>query len=71
MVTRVVFDSETKKISVVNTFLATEIELEINADLLGVVDGDELFELVKQSGGVNKFKAVAEDALRRSRTRKR
>ncbi len=70
MVTRVVLDKKSNKVQVVNTFLAIEIDLQVNADLLGVSSDQDLLELVKKSGGVKKFKAVAEETFRQSSKRK-
>lgn len=70
MVTRVILDNKTKKVQVVNTFLAMEIELEVGAELLGVSSDEDLLELVKSSGGINKFKVIAEEKLRLSKKRK-
>lgn len=67
--TRAVFDSKTKKISVVNTFLAAQTDIELKAELLGVNNQEELYERIKQSGGIKKFLGVAQEALNQSRKR--
>jgi len=67
---RIFFDKDTKRIAIVNSFVERIVELAVPATIVGVETEEELLKLVKEVGGLNKFRKLAEQKLHDTRKKK-